>query len=49
MEQENVSEQGASVDTPVAQTLTGAKPIASGEQVLQHGSDNHRAAGHRQR
>lgn len=42
MEQENVSEQNASVDTPVAQTLTGNNPIESAERVLIHGSNDHR-------
>lgn len=49
MENENVSEQNVSVDTPPAQTLSGRAPIASGERILQHGSDDHRAPGDCQR
>lgn len=49
MENENVSQQNAQVDTPPAQTLSGRAPIPSGERVLQHGSDDHRPAGDCQR
>lgn len=39
MNEENVLEQRN--DAPPAQTLSGNAPIASAEQVLTHGQDNH--------
>lgn len=38
-----------SESAPPAQTLSGNVPIASGERVLQHGSDDHRLDDDRER